>query len=675
LRRETTDQAPPPSYLYKVLSEPRRATIAVAVLMALYLLVNCISLASVAYVFPDHHIGIGRAPAISAIVATLFAASLIPLFILARFSFGYLAGFSLYGMIAGFIWISYFSGFGYDHARGRLSASVSLIMFLLPALFVSIPLRKTITLSSVAMDRLLILMLVLVLLILLWNASHGIAFVAPRDGVHMRNNFVRPAILKYATGIAIGAVLPFAFAYFALQRRYWTASLAILLMVSFYPALLTKTVLFAPAWLIFLLVMFRLFEPKVALLLSLLAPMTAGLFLYAAALTYAPAQAVATDLLEMVNLRMFAIPSNAMDHYHDFFTTNPVTRFCQISFVRIANGCPYPVELGTAFADRYHLGNFNASLFATEGIASVGPVLAPVSALVCGLLLSAGNSVSARLPAPLVAVSSGLGVQALLNVPLSITLLSNGLIVLFLLWYITPDASAEGGGSGASRSRSKENWPVSDDSEKPVSHQLKPLGPSRLFKNFRRKLRRWFNRRPTAVFAVVLLSLVLNVTLYLAEDRRQAIRRHYASIDLDRRFIGPSFPHDMALQDRAEQTGLTRSSTLIGWLDKIADTAAGRAIFIGWVVDASYIDETPVVLIFINHQHVGSTVPNSPRPDVVKELKLNEEWSSTRIGFSADFPTSVCGPARLAEAMIISGNRYAIVRNMSIEPNCSDVSR
>jgi hypothetical protein len=462
LHRETTDQAPP-SYLYKLLSEPRRATIAVAVLMALYLLVNCISLASVAYVFPNHHIGIGRAPTINAIVATLFAASLIPLFVLARFSFGYLAGFSLYGMIAGFIWISYFSGFSYDHAQGRLSASVSLIMFLLPALFVSIPLRKTITLSLVAMDRLLILMLVLVLLILLWNASYGLAFVAPRDGVHLRNNFVRPAILKYATGIVIGAVLPFAFAYFALQRRYWMASLAILLMVSFYPALLTKTALFAPAWLIFLFVMFRLFEPKIALLLSLLAPMTAGLFLYAAALNYAPALAVATDLLEMVNLRMFAIPSNAMDHYYDYFTSNPLTRFCQISFVRIAHGCPYPVELGTAFADRYHLGNFNASLFATEGIASVGPVLAPVTALVCGLLLSAGNSVSARLPAPLVAVSSGLGVQALLNVPLSTTLLSNGLIVLFLLWYITPDASAESGGSGASHSRPKANLPVSDD--------------------------------------------------------------------------------------------------------------------------------------------------------------------------------------------------------------------
>jgi hypothetical protein len=33
--------------------------------------------------------------------------------------------------------------------------------------------------------------------------------------------------------------------------------------------------------------------------------------------------------------------------------------------------------------------------------------------------------------------------QALLNVPLSVALLSNGLLVLLLLWYITPDMSSE----------------------------------------------------------------------------------------------------------------------------------------------------------------------------------------------------------------------------------------
>jgi len=39
-------------------------------------------------------------------------------------------------------------------------------------------------------------------------------------------------------------------------------------------------------------------------------------------------------------------------------------------------------------------GNFNASLLATEGIASVGPLFAPVAALAGGLVIGLGNRLS-----------------------------------------------------------------------------------------------------------------------------------------------------------------------------------------------------------------------------------------------------------------------------------------
>ena len=90
-------------------------------------------------------------------------------------------------------------------------------------------------------------------------------------------------------------------------------------------------------------------------------------------------------------------------------------------------------------AEAYDMGSMNGSLFATEGIASVGPIWAPLSALACGLIVSLGNSASARLPAPVMATSVGFAVQqALLNAPLSVSLLSNGLLVLWLLWAISP---------------------------------------------------------------------------------------------------------------------------------------------------------------------------------------------------------------------------------------------
>ena len=414
------------------------AAVGLVLLVALYLLVTCVSLATVGYVLPDHHFGIGREHLLRAIVATLFAASLIPLFVLARFNFGYLIGLNFYGMIAGFIWISYFTDLGYDHAQARLSAFTSLAMFLLPAFFVSIPLKRRIAVSSHTMDRLLTLMLVFTLAVILWNAFYGFAFVSTKQAADLRESLVRPAVLRYLNGILVVSVLPFAFAYFALRRRYNKAGISLFLMLLFYPVLLTKTVLFAPAWLVFSLLMFRTIEARVATIVVSIVPLTLGLAIYAVASNFQATQGFAIYVLELVNLRMFAVPSSALDHYLDFFTTNPVTHFCQSSFVRAVASCPYARDLSIIFSDRYHVGNLNASLFATEGIASVGPVWAPLSAFVCGLLLSVGNSVSARLPVPLIAVSSGLIVQTLLNVPLSITLLSNGLLVLFLLWYITP---------------------------------------------------------------------------------------------------------------------------------------------------------------------------------------------------------------------------------------------
>jgi hypothetical protein len=89
-------------------------------------------------------------------------------------------------------------------------------------------------------------------------------------------------------------------------------------------------------------------------------------------------------------------------------------------------------------SNTYHLGFLNASLFASEGIASVGPLLAPLAVFMCGLVMSVANRVSADLPARFVLLSGGILVQDFLNIPLTTNLLSNGAALLFLLWYVTP---------------------------------------------------------------------------------------------------------------------------------------------------------------------------------------------------------------------------------------------
>ena len=108
--------------------------------------------------------------------------------------------------------------------------------------------------------------------VLAWNVRYGIALVGIREAETLRAAFIRPAVLNYITGSVIGALLPFAFAYFALQRRYVLAAASIVLIASFYPVLLNKTVLVGAVWLPFLFFMFQMFEPRRAAILSLLLP-------------------------------------------------------------------------------------------------------------------------------------------------------------------------------------------------------------------------------------------------------------------------------------------------------------------------------------------------------------------------------------------------------------------
>ena len=205
--------------------------------------------------------------------------------------------------------------------------------------------------------------------------------------------------------------------------------------------LLNKTVAFAGVWLLFLFILFSLFEARRAAILTLLLPLFFGLVVVLLTYLGLPKQLYML-VYGGVNYRMLAFPAMALDRYLDFFTNHDLTHFCQIGIIRRFTGCPYEFQLGAEMEQHYHMGNLNGSLFATEGIASVGPIFAPLSALACGLILSIGNSVSAHLPKRFVATSAGVAMQVLVNVPLSASLLSNGLLLLFALWYVTPAEDA-----------------------------------------------------------------------------------------------------------------------------------------------------------------------------------------------------------------------------------------
>ena len=132
-----------------------------------------------------------------------------------------------------------------------------------------------------------------------------------------------------------------------------------------------------------------------------------------------------------------------MDFYNEYFARHDLTHFCQMWILKPFIPCSVDLPLSVEMANNYAIGNMNASMFATEGIASVGVLFAPISALVCGLIIAIGNRASAGLPASLVLISSGILPQIFINVPFTVTLLTHGTALLFLLWYVTPRAMFE----------------------------------------------------------------------------------------------------------------------------------------------------------------------------------------------------------------------------------------
>lgn len=378
-----------------------------------------------------------RSQLLSAVLGVAcFGLIVAPLFAFSRFSFGYFLGFYFCTMIAGYLWLLAFTGFKYDHWLAGISIFLSALALLAPAMLISSPVRPVFAFSVRSFDRLLYVIVGLAAIIVLAGASYNFRLVGLADIYNFRGEF--PGPLRYAIGMMSSALLPFAFAGFAARRKPWLAGTALALILLLYPVTLTKLTLLAPLWLLLLALLVRVFQARLAVMLSLFLPIVLGIALILLYWAGAMSSATMFQYVGIINVRMIALPSIALDVYNDFFSTHGHTYFCQISIVKPFVSCPYAQPLSVTLAQAYPLGNLNASLFATEGIASVGPLFAPLSTLVAGLVIGLGNRLSSGLPPTFIVLSGGILPQIFLNVPLTTTLLTNGAGILFLLWYITP---------------------------------------------------------------------------------------------------------------------------------------------------------------------------------------------------------------------------------------------
>ncbi|MBR0694878.1 hypothetical protein JQ553_16820 [Bradyrhizobium lablabi] len=401
------------------------------VLMLFHITVTCISLIRVAtyqtYVpyDPQHLLHAVVVVAAFSLVSILFA--------VVRFSFGYFVGFYLYTMVLGFLWMNSFTRFNYNHGLGALSAAVSAIVFLLPAMLINTSAKQIFVLSRRDFERLLDLILLITVATFAVASIYHFKLVSLGRMYEFRDELQYPAVIRYLIGIAPNVLLPLAFASYLALKRYWRAALTLLLYPLFYPISLSKLAFFSPAWVLAIWAASKAFEARTVAILSLFVPALIGVVF-----VNITESGPLFTYFDVVNSRMIATPSSAMDIYNDFFASHPLTHFCQISIVRAFLSCPYQEPLAVVMKENYGWGNLNASLFATEGVASVGLYFAPIVALACGLIVAIGNRASAGLPPSFILISASILPQIFLNVPLTVVMVTHGTALLFLIWYIMP---------------------------------------------------------------------------------------------------------------------------------------------------------------------------------------------------------------------------------------------
>jgi hypothetical protein len=131
-----------------------------ALLICFQIVICCVSLVYVSsYSNPNgfspatFHIFYDAARLSDAVIVIAAFALVASLFILTDFSFGYLTGFFFFTMILGYLWLNCFTDLNYNHRLAGLSAAASAVAFLLPALFISSPVRPAYPLTARSIRR------------------------------------------------------------------------------------------------------------------------------------------------------------------------------------------------------------------------------------------------------------------------------------------------------------------------------------------------------------------------------------------------------------------------------------------------------------------------------------------------------------------------------------------
>jgi hypothetical protein len=298
----------------------------------------------------------------------------------------------------------------------------------------ALPIRLPIApISPKIMDRIALALAAQLIVAVLLGASYNFSLVNFRDASELRDDIIElPPTLAYLTFMNICAICPYLVAWFYYRKAMVLAALVVFLSLAFFPITLLKFALLSGPLVFMTLVATRIFPLRVVAVASILIPLAAGVMWESAAMEQG-------DLtFAFYNMRLVALPASILDHYLEFFRENPYTYFCHVGLLKGYMDCPYTEQLSVVLAERFKLGNMNASFLATEGVAALGPQFMPAAAAMGGLAIAVGKGLARGLPERFVLVSGFLAPILFLNIPLTTFMLTGGYFGLVLLWMITP---------------------------------------------------------------------------------------------------------------------------------------------------------------------------------------------------------------------------------------------
>ncbi|NVN92179.1 MAG: hypothetical protein HXX11_16470 [Desulfuromonadales bacterium] len=247
------------------------------------------------------------------------------------------------------------------------------------------------------------------------------------------------AFASYATNWLSGFVFPLCFAIGIQCRKRWLVATGILAPLFLYTLTAMKSTLFTPLYMLLIYLLLRYKRERFTLNFTVgyIVILSVGIVLNNwisgdAAIAYSA----------LVHVRIFSIPAQLIAQYYDFFNNNPVTYLSHVKGFNLLNEYPYSTDLSHMLGDYYYgspeLGS-NAGFWAADGLSGFGSIGIIYLSIVCGGILWLLDSLAVEFDERFMALLCSYLVIVFSCVSLFTTILSGGLVFVFLALICWPE--------------------------------------------------------------------------------------------------------------------------------------------------------------------------------------------------------------------------------------------